>query len=174
MENTENLVNRIMQLRFTSSSLSRRARNCQKEENAEKLKVKKAVENGNMDYARIYAENAIRKRKERMNCLELRMRLGAVSGSLGPQAKTWTISEAMGNIVKSLESSLATGDLQKLSETLYVFEMQFVNMDVQAEFMHLPMARSTSPSTPEYDVNSVMQEVADEYGLEVSVGLEAS
>jgi charged multivesicular body protein 1 len=77
----------------------------------------------------------------------------------------------MGSIVKSLDSALATGNLQKMSETMDKFESQFVNMEVQAEFMEGAMAGSTSLSTPETEVNSLMQQVADDYGLEVSVGL---
>jgi charged multivesicular body protein 1 len=37
--------------------------------------------------------------------------------------------------------------------------------------MESAMAGSTSLSTPEGEVNSLMQQVADDYGLEVSVGL---
>ncbi|KAL9861999.1 hypothetical protein AtNW77_Chr1g0074511 [Arabidopsis thaliana] len=62
-------------------------------------------------------------------------------------------------------------NLQKMSETMDSFEKQFVNMEVQAEFMENAMAGSTSLSTPEGEVNSLMQQVADDYGLEVSVGL---
>ncbi|KAF9594041.1 hypothetical protein IFM89_026893 [Coptis chinensis] len=102
-----------------------------------------------MDGARIYAENSIRKRNKQMN----------------------TISKSMGSIVNSLESSLTTGNFQKMWETMDQFEKQFVNMEVQAEFMESSMAGSTSLSTPERDVNSLMQQVAYDYGLEVSVGL---
>ncbi|WVZ00297.1 hypothetical protein V8G54_026366 [Vigna mungo] len=171
MGNTEKLMNQIMELKFTSKSLQRQSRKCEKEEKAEKLKVKKAIEKGNMDGARIYAENAIRKRTEQMNYLRLASRLDAVVARLDTQAKMATISKSMGNIVKSLESSLATGNLQKMSETMDQFEKQFVNMEVQAEFMESAMAGSTSLSTPEGEVNSLMQQVADDYGLEVSVGL---
>ncbi|KAG4945105.1 hypothetical protein JHK87_041112 [Glycine soja] len=171
MGNTEKLMNQIMELKFTSKSLQRQSRKCEKEEKSEKLKVKKAIEKGNMDGARIYAENAIRKRTEQMNYLRLASRLDAVVARLDTQAKMTTISKSMGNIVKSLESSLATGNLQKMSETMDSFEKQFVNMEVQAEFMESAMAGSTSLSTPEGEVNSLMQQVADDYGLEVSVGL---
>lgn len=171
MGNTEKLMNQIMELKFTSKSLARQARKCEKEEKAEKLKVKKAIEKGNMDGARIYAENAIRKRTEQMNYLRLSSRLDAVVARLDTQAKMTTINKSMGNIVKSLESTLATGNLQKMSETMDQFEKQFVNMEVQAEFMESAMAGSTSLSTPEGEVNSLMQQVADDYGLEVSVGL---
>ncbi|GMI86075.1 CHARGED MULTIVESICULAR BODY PROTEIN/CHROMATIN MODIFYING PROTEIN1B, vacuolar protein sorting 46.1 [Hibiscus trionum] len=171
MGNTEKLLNQIMELKFTSKSLQRQARKCEKEEKSEKLKVKKAIEKGNMDGARIYAENAIRKRTEQMNYLRLASRLDAVVSRLDTQAKMTTVNKSMANIVKSLESSLSTGNLQKMSETMDQFEKQFVNMEVQAEFMESAMAGSTSLSTPEGEVNSLMQQVADDYGLEVSVGL---
>lgn len=171
MGNTEKLMNQIMELKFTSKSLQRQARKCEKEEKTEKLKVKKAIEKGNMDGARIYAENSIRKRGEQMNYLRLASRLDAVVSRLDTQAKMQAIGKSMGSIVKSLESSLNTGNLQKMSETMDQFERQFVNMEVQSEFMESSMAGSTSLSTPEADVNSLMQQVADDYGLEVSVGL---
>ncbi|XP_021760025.1 ESCRT-related protein CHMP1A [Chenopodium quinoa] len=171
MGNTEKLMNQIMELKFTSKSLQRQARKCEKDEKSEKLKVKKAIEKGNLDGARIYAENAIRKRTEQMNYLRLSSRLDAVVARLDTQAKMQMIGKNMGSIVKSLESSLNTGNLQKMSETMDQFEKQFVNMEVQAEFMESSMAGSTSLSTPETEVNSLMQQVADDYGLEVSVGL---
>ncbi|KAM1648438.1 hypothetical protein ACFX1Q_010456 [Malus domestica] len=69
MGNTEKLMNQIMELKFTSKSRQRQSRKCYKEEKAEKLKIKKAMEKGNVDSAQIYVENAIRKRIEQMNYL---------------------------------------------------------------------------------------------------------
>ncbi|KAK9069727.1 hypothetical protein SSX86_010121 [Deinandra increscens subsp. villosa] len=167
MGQTEKLMNQIMELKFTAKSLQRQARKCEKDEKSEKLKVKKAIEKGNMDGARIYAENAIRKRNEQMNYLRLASRLDVVVARLDTQAKMNTISKSMGSIVRSLESTLTTGNLQKMSETMDQFERQYKG----AEFMESSMAGSTSLSTPEGEVNSLMQQVADDYGLEVSVGL---
>ncbi|ONK78944.1 uncharacterized protein A4U43_C01F1280 [Asparagus officinalis] len=110
MGNTEKLMNQIMELKFTSKSLQRQSRKCEKEEKSEKLKIKKAIEKGNTDGARIYAENAIRKRSEQMNYL-------------------------FGGVHRRGRCGV------------------------------------TSLSTPEGEVNSLMQQVADDYGLEVSVGL---
>jgi len=114
MGNTDKLLNQIMDLKFTSKSLQRQSRKCEKEEKSEKLKVKKAIEKGNMDGARIYAENAIRKRTEQMNYLRLSSRLDAVVARLDTQAKMTTINKSMGSIVKSLESTLATGNYSYL------------------------------------------------------------
>ncbi|KAK0596505.1 hypothetical protein LWI29_016350 [Acer saccharum] len=74
-------------------------------------------------------------------------------------------------VIIILNQLLVSGNLQKMSETMDQFEKQFVNMEVQAEFMESAMAGSTSLSTLEGEVNSLMQQVADDYGLEVSVGL---
>ena len=87
MGNTEKLLNQIMELKFTSKSIQRQAKKCE-EEKSEKLKIKKAVEKGNIDRARIYAKNAIQKRTEQMNylCLDV------VVALLDMQAKMSTIS----------------------------------------------------------------------------------
>ena len=50
---TEKLLNQIMELKFTSKSLQRQAKKCEKEEKSKKLKIKKAMEKGNIDGARI-------------------------------------------------------------------------------------------------------------------------
>ena len=138
MGNPEKLMNQIFDLKFTSKSLQRQARKCEKEEKEQKLKVKKAIEKGNMDGARIYAENAIRKRTEHMNYLRLASRLDAVVARLDTQAKMQVIGKSMQSIVKSLDSSLATGNLQKMSETMDNFERQFVNMEVQLSSWRVP------------------------------------
>ena len=49
---------------------------------------------------------------------------------MATQAKIATINKSMVGIVKSLESSLATENLQKLSEMMDKFEKQFVNIEV--------------------------------------------
>lgn len=165
------LLDQIFQLKFTSKSLVRQAKKCEKDEKSEKLKVKKAIEKGNMDGARIYAENAIRKHNEQLNYLRLASRLDAVVARLGTQSNMQTINKSMAGIVKTLDNALAVGNMQKISQTMDQFEKTFVNMEVQSEFVESAMAGSTSLSTPEDDVNSLMQQVADDYGLEVSVGL---
>ena len=132
MGNTEKLLNQIMDLKFTSKSLQRQSRKCEKEEKSEKLKVKKAIEKGNMDGARIYAENAIRKRTEQMNYLRLASRLDAVVARLDTQAKMTTINKSMANIVKSLESSLATGNfsVKFYFKSLIVFLLWLLRMQI--------------------------------------------
>ena len=171
MGNSDKLLDQIFQLKYTSKTLVRQSKKCQKEQAAEKLKVKKAIEKGNMDGARIYAQNAIRKKTEELNYLRLSSRLDAVVSRLDTQAKMTTISKSMAGIVKALDGALASSNLQKMSETMDQFEKQFVNMEVQSEFVQNAMQGSTALATPEDDVNQLMHEVADEHKLELSMDM---
>ena len=54
------MENSLFTLKFTSKQFERASKKAQKEEVANKTKVKKAIEKGNIDGARIYAQNAIR------------------------------------------------------------------------------------------------------------------
>lgn len=164
-------MEQIFQLKFTSKTLVRQAKKCEKEEKDEKLKVKKAIEKGNMEGAKIYAQNAIRKRTEQLNYLRLSNRLDAVVARLDTQAKMNTITVSMGGIVKALDSALASNNLIKVSETMDTFEKQMESMEVNATHMETVMASGTALSTPEDQVTLLMQQVADEHGLEVQIGL---
>lgn len=51
------------------------------------------------------------------------------------------------------------------------FEKQFENLDVQSEFVEQAMQNQAVLSTPEEDVNELVQQVADEHGLETGFAL---
>lgn len=83
----DKLLDQIFNLKFTSKQLVRQSRKSEKEEKSEKLKIKKAIEKGNIDGAKIYAQNAIRKKNEALNYMRLGSRLDAVVSRLDTQAK---------------------------------------------------------------------------------------
>ncbi|KAK9803072.1 hypothetical protein WJX73_006942 [Symbiochloris irregularis] len=167
----DKLLDQIFNLKFTAKQLQKSAVKCEKEEKSEKLKIKKAIEKGNIDGAKIYAQNAIRKKNEALNYMRLGSRLDAVVSRLDTQAKMQTITNSMAGIVKTLDMSLKQNNLDKVANTMDQFEKQFENLDIQSEFVNDAMNNQASLSTPEDQVNSLMQEVADEHGLEVQLGL---
>ena len=54
----------LFNMKFAAKELERSARRCEKDNVTEKLKLKKAIEQGNMEGAKIYAENAIRNKNQ--------------------------------------------------------------------------------------------------------------
>ena len=61
--------------------------------------------------------------------------------------------------------------LSQVAKTMDQFEKQFENLDIQSEFVENAMNAQASLSTPEDDVNMLVQQVADEHNLEVNLNL---
>ncbi len=163
------LLDQIFNLKFTAKQLAKSANKCVKDEKAEKLKVKRSIEKGNIEGAKIYAQNAIRKRTEQLNYLKLASRLDAVVSKLETQSKMNVVNKNMAGIVKSLDRALKVNNLEDVSLTMDKFEQQFESLDVQSECVQEAMGNQQAMSTPEDQVNDLMMQVADEHGLETAM-----
>ena len=73
------LSDTLFQLKFCSKQLARLSKKAEKEQRQQEAQVKKALEKGNPDVARVYAENAIRKKNESLNYLRMSSKVDAVS-----------------------------------------------------------------------------------------------
>ena len=69
----------LFQLKFCSKQLARLSKKAEKEQKTEQNKVKKALEQGNNEVARIHAENAVRKKNESLNYLRMSGKVDAVA-----------------------------------------------------------------------------------------------
>jgi len=107
------MENQLFNLKFTAKQLSRMSKKAEKEEKAEKAKVKKAIEKGNMEGARIYAQNAIRQKNQSMNYLRLSSRVDAVASRVESAVKMQLVTKQMAGVVKGMESSLQSMDVEK-------------------------------------------------------------
>ena len=161
------LLDQIFNLKFTAKSLNRSAQKCLKDESNLKSKCKLAMKNGNTEGAKIYATDAIRKKHEQLNLLQLASRLDAVVSRLETQAKLNSVNEAMQKVVKELDQYLKVNDMEKAAMTMEKFEKQFESLDVQTQLVGEAMGESVANVTPPEDVANLMRmPIADEHGLE--------
>ncbi len=99
---SKKMEEQLFNLKFTAKQLARESKKCEKEEKAERLKVKKAIEKGNHEGAKIYAQNAIRQKNQAMNMLRLSSRVDAVASRLESAIRIGSISQAMTKVIESL------------------------------------------------------------------------
>mmetsp|Transcript_13357 Transcript_13357/g.25639 ORF Transcript_13357/g.25639 Transcript_13357/m.25639 type:complete len:216 (+) Transcript_13357:253-900(+) len=164
-------MDQIFNLKFAAKQMQRQAKKSEKDEKSEKGKVKKAIEKGNMEGAKIYAQNAIRKKTEQTNYLKFGSQLDAVVSRLQSQANMSMITKNMAGIVKSLDKALASNNMEQVATTMDNFEKQFSNLDVQANYVEQAMGNSTAMSTPQDQVDMLIQQVADEHNLSLAHSL---
>ncbi|CAK9250843.1 unnamed protein product [Sphagnum jensenii] len=86
----------------------------------------------NIEGAQIYAENSIRKKNEYLNYLRLASRIDAVYSKVKSAVAMQSVARNIGSVTKSLESAMASLDLEKISKIMDQFEKQFTDLDVES------------------------------------------
>eukprot|EP01116_Phalansterium_solitarium_P006636 TRINITY_DN18971_c0_g1_i1.p1 TRINITY_DN18971_c0_g1~~TRINITY_DN18971_c0_g1_i1.p1 ORF type:complete len:201 (-),score=83.97 TRINITY_DN18971_c0_g1_i1:411-1013(-) len=162
------MENQLFNLKFTSKQFQRMSKKSEQAEKAQKLKLKQAIEKGNVEGAKIYAQNAIREKNQALNYLRLSSRLDGVAARLQTAIKMRCVTGSMANIVKGMSKAMESMDMIKITQVMDAFEKQFEDLDVQSEYVENAMSQSTSLTTPADQVDLLIQQVADEHGLEIS------
>uniref|UniRef100_A0A3Q3MLL1 Charged multivesicular body protein 1b-2-like n=1 Tax=Mastacembelus armatus TaxID=205130 RepID=A0A3Q3MLL1_9TELE len=188
-----NMEKHLFNLKFAAKELQRNAKKCDKEEKAEKAKVKQvgvsnwgfardedpgaswatvqsysvlctfyfvsqAVQKGNMEAARIHAENAIRQKHQSINFLRMSARVDAVSSRVQTAVTMNQVSKSMSGVVKSMDATLKSMNLEKISALMDKFESQFETLDVQTAQMEDTMGKTTTLTTPQVTSTPLSQQ----------------
>ena len=157
----------LFNLKFASKQLLRDSKKAEKEEKAEKTKLKKAIEKGNMEVARIHAENAIRQKSQAVNYLRMSARVDAVAQRVQTAVTTKRVTNSMSGVVKAMDSAMRSMNLEKISGLMDKFEKEFEDLDVQTSVMEGAMNTTTATNIPQDAVEGLMKQTADEAGLDL-------
>lgn len=158
----------VFKMRFTSKQIGRQAARSEKQRAMEERKAKEALARNNMAGARIHAESAIRNGSEALGFLKLQGQLEAVSAKLQSQQVRAMVSESMTAVTHSLHDALGSMDISQIGYTMERFIQQSEDLDLQTKYMDSAIGESTSSSTPQDQVNTLLLKIADENNLEVS------
>lgn len=165
------LENSLFQLKFTAKQLNRQAAKAAKEETSEKAKVKKAMMQGNNDIALLYAQNAIRKSNERVNLLRLASRIDAVASRVQTAVTMRSVTGNMTQVIRGMDKALQTMNLERISMVMDKFENQFEDLDSSTSYYELATNNVNALTTPQEQVDELMNQLADEAGIELKQGL---
>ncbi|KAK8737686.1 hypothetical protein OTU49_004190 [Cherax quadricarinatus] len=157
----------MFQLKFCGKQMERLSKKAEKDQKIQEGKIRKALQQGNVEGARIYAENSIRKKNESLSYLRMASKIDAVESRIQSAMAMKGVTKNMGSVVKALDQALNAMDLQKVSSIMDKFESQFEDLDVRTSVLEDSMGAATTLSTPKEAVDALIQQVADEAGLEV-------
>ncbi|KAF7798351.1 hypothetical protein EIP86_009572 [Pleurotus ostreatoroseus] len=160
-------------LPFTAKALTRQSKKAQKDENTEKARLKKALQQGNNEGARIYAANAIRKKNEALNLLRLSSRVDAVASRVETAVTMRQMTGNMASVVKGMDKAMESMNLERISVVMDKFETQFSDLDVQTSYMEDAMSNTTATSAPQDEVEALMKQTAEEANIELQHDLAA-
>jgi len=93
-----------------------------------------AIQKGNVDGARIHAENAIREKNQSLNFLRMGARVDAVAQRVQTAVTMNKVTSSMSGVVKGMEKASKSMNLVQMTPMMDKFEQQFENLDVQASY----------------------------------------
>lgn len=82
-----------------------------------------------------------------------------------------TMMGSMEAMTKGLGSALESMDMMKVAEVMDQFEEQFEELDVRGKYMDGAISDSMASSTPQSEVNQLLQQVAEEHQLKLGADL---
>ena len=132
MGQKHSLEDDLITFRLTSKQMARSAKKCDKNMATQKEKLKKAIEQGNMEGAKIYGQNVIREKNQSLNFLRLGSRIDAVASRLETAIRMQQINSAMMQTVKGMSNAMKSMQVEQIASTMQSFEKQFEDMDVRS------------------------------------------
>jgi charged multivesicular body protein 1 len=167
MGGSHSLEDDLVEFRMTSKTMGRESKKAEKNEALQKKKLHKAIAEGNLDVAKLYAQNAIREKSSALQYLRLQSRIDAVSSRLQQAIAMKNVSGAMKSQVKGMANVLKSMEADKITQVMEDFEKQFEDMDVKSSYMESTMDSTTAMSTPADQVDELIRAVAAENKLEL-------
>merc|ERR1712224_817113 len=165
MGNKISLEDEMVNLRIVSKQMQRSSKKCEKNEKAALEKLKKAIQQGNHEGARIYGQDAIREKNQALNHLRMASRIDACSSRIETAVRMGQVTDGMKGVVKGMDKGLASMDIEKISALMDKFEQQFEDLDVKTQYMEGTMNATTATSTPAEQVDTLIEQVADANNL---------
>lgn len=164
--NSKTLMDTVIDVKMTKKQLDSCHKRSTKEEATLKGKVKKAIEQGNAETARIYAEQAIMKKNEALNFLKLAAKMDAVASRLESAEKSQQISKAVMGSVPQLQRALRDMNPEQMAQNMDQFEKIFEDLDVTTGYMTGAINNTTATMMPVGEVDGLIKAVGDEHALE--------
>jgi charged multivesicular body protein 1 len=158
----------IFQLRFTARQLEAQAKRNARGERKEKLKVKRAIRQGDAEAARLYAQSAIRERRAALDCLRLAARVGGAATQAEQALRLQAVGAALADVTKAVGVAAKKMDIQQLTMTMDKFDKQLEDLNVATEYVGQTVDRAATSITPADEVDRLIEQVADEYKLELT------
>ncbi|RNF00889.1 charged multivesicular body protein 1 [Trypanosoma rangeli] len=166
--NSDKLFDIIFSMKFTIKQMNKSANAAEKASDKEKLLVKKALEKGNPEAARIYAQNAIRKRNDSLNYLRLASRIDAAVSRIQTAESMRAVTASMKGSVRGMAKVMESMDPMKIAEVMDAFEKQTGTLDVNLGTMDAAFEGTQAGTVPVGEVDSLMEQIAAENNLDIS------
>mmetsp|Transcript_15297 Transcript_15297/g.21407 ORF Transcript_15297/g.21407 Transcript_15297/m.21407 type:complete len:206 (+) Transcript_15297:116-733(+) len=165
------LEKQLMNLTMAAKGMERQSRTAEKNEKKHKDMIKKCLQKGNQEGAKIHAESAIREKNQQLHYLKLAARLQGVCSRIETAVAMQNVTISMKGVVKGLDRAMHAMNLAQVTDLLDKFEKQQEDIDVKMDTMDATFQSTSVQYTNQTEVEDLMTQVSEEHGLEMDKGI---
>jgi len=131
-------------------------------------KVKKCIEKGDYEQAKLAAADAIRQKNMVKRYRVLSSKVDTVAQRLKTAYQNQKLSEQMQNLTQQLLGAGNMMDIVKMTETMSNFEKLFDNLDINSNMMDQVFDNVNAGTVNENEVNQLIGQIAQQNGMKLS------
>lgn len=164
---SDRLFESIFEFKIQAKELNKQSIKSNKEKEILFERVRQAILDNKPDLAKVYAEDAIRKRNESIKYQTLSFKLEAVHSKLKAAYQTSKLNENIGKMVNKMSTAVNAMDVVKISETITQFETIFDDLSANSDLMHNALDKVEAGTYQEKDVSNLIMQVAKRNNMEL-------
>ena len=131
-------------------------------------KVKKCIEKGDYEQAKLAAADDIRQKNMVKRYRVLSSKVDTVAQRLKTAYQNQKLSEQMQNLTQQLLGAGNMMDIVKMTETMSNFEKLFDNLDINSNMMDQVFDNVNAGTVNENEVNQLIGQIAQQNGMKLS------
>ena len=149
-----------IELKLNAKMMDKQATKIEAQEKATRKKIVEALNKGQTENAKIFAETAIGARKEAQNTRRFAAKMGALSMKIESAARTQQMSEQLKSSVPALTTAMKQMEKMGIAGSVNEFEKVFEDMEVKTGEIGQAMDNVMATSTDATEVEALLGEIS--------------
>lgn len=165
MGNRMSTDDQIFRLKLKIKELEQLATRSEMEEKKLINEVKKAIQAGKIDVAKIHAEKCIRKKNEKINYLNLGNKLDVLVCRLEGAHRCSTLAKDINTMLPLIQKINAETNPVKIGNNVTKLDIMFDEINLTSDMINDTIQTAATVNTPEDEVNELITKVAEEHAI---------
>ena len=165
---SDKMFDTMFEFKMMAKQMEKESKKSESQSKALIGKVKKCIEKGDYEQAKLAAADAIRQKNMVRRYRVLSSKVQTVAQRLQTAYQNQKLSEQMQNLTQQLLGAGNMMDIVKMTETMSNFEKLFDNLDINSNMMDQVFDNVNAGTVNENEVNQLIGQIAQQNGMKLS------
>ena len=165
---SDKMFDTMFEFKMMAKQMEKESKKSESQSKALIGKVKKCIEKGDYEQAKVAAADAIRQKNMVKRYRVLSSKVDTVAQRLKTAYQNQKLSEQMQNLTQQLLGAGNMMDIVKMTETMSNFEKLFDDLDINSNMMDQVFDNVNAGTVNENEVNQLIGQIAQQNGMKLS------